>query len=170
MLKLLLAAVIIVGLGVGAANAQTTAYVKSEVANERSGPGTQYPVQNKVYVGQQVTIYERQNGWARVTAPQYTPRWISESLLSTTKPNVVKGFTLPPELKRADLAGLAAEPETNLNGDDVIALRRFGAHLLDTKQCRSIEYGDESVNNASQIYIMCNGYVKKTATKSDWLK
>ncbi|HEV7694274.1 MAG TPA: SH3 domain-containing protein [Hyphomonadaceae bacterium] len=154
----------------GSAYAQETAFVKSDVANERSGPGSEYPVQNKVYVGQKLTIYDRQNGFARVTAPQYDPRWISESLLSKTKPDVAKGFTLPGELRRADLANLPDKPETNLDGQDVLALRRFGAHVLDTKQCSGIEYGDESVNQSGQIYVMCSDLKKKYADKAEWIR
>lgn len=153
----------------GAANAET-AFVKSEVANVRSGPGGEYPVENRVYVGQAVTIHERKNGWARITADGYSQRWISLSLLGSSKPITGKGFTLPPELARADLDALSEEPFDNLDGDDVIALRRFGAHVLDSRNCAEIIDGDESVNRAGEIYVLCGNMKKQYAKKVDWLK
>lgn len=153
----------------GAASAET-AFVKSEVANVRSGPGSEYPVENRVYVGQTVTIHERQNGWARITADGYSQRWISLSLLGSSKPDTGKGFVLPSELARADLDALSEKPFDNLDGDDVIALRRFGAHVLDTRKCAEIIDGDESVNRTGEIYVLCGNMKKQYAKKADWLK
>ena len=144
------------------------AYVQVEVANVRAGPSTDYSVENRIYVGQKVEIHERQNGWARITAPQYSPRWISESLLGASKPDTAEGFVLPAELRRNDLSALSDKPIGNLSGADVVALRRFAAHLIDSGQCRTIEDGDESVNRPGQLFVFCENSRREYANKTEW--
>ena len=128
-----------------------------------------YAIQNRVFIGQKVTIYDRQDSWARVTDFKYSPRWIHAPLLSANKPIVGSGFVLPVELRRSDLSALASKPVSNLNGHDVIALRRFAAHALDTGKCSKIEDGDESLNRPGQLYIWCENYRKLYSPKSQWI-
>jgi hypothetical protein len=167
MLRAIVIVALLASAGVAAAE---TAFVKSEVANVRSGPSGEFPIENRIYVGQTVTIYERRNGWARISADGYSERWISLSLLGNSKPDTGKGFVLPSELARADLDALSEKPFDNLDGDDVVALRRFGAHVLDTRKCAEIIDGDESVNRVGEIYVLCGNMKKQYAKKADWLK
>ena len=50
--------------------------------NVRNGPGTEYPVVDKLYNGETVVVYEERNGWGRISQEMYI--WVCMKYLELT--------------------------------------------------------------------------------------
>ena len=155
-----------------AAQVAEVAYVASDVLNERLCPGTDCPSTNKVYRGQKLEVFERKDGWARVSKyydstreriefPQVTSptvaRWVAEQYLSADAPEplpqpVGDAFPADPRIQ-----GIPAVGEYGLKERDVSMLRRYAAQLIASGECSGVEYGDRSVSKAGVYYVQCAG-------------
>ena len=76
-----LAALVAVFAPASAQQAPRDLYVQAEHADQFDRPSASGKKVNRIYARQAVTVYEVRHGWARVTAPAYTARWVEMRLL-----------------------------------------------------------------------------------------
>jgi hypothetical protein len=140
------------------AAAQTDLFVQSEHADMFSQPSSRGPRVNRVYARQMITAYETRDGWARVTPPGTSPRWMEIRLLGPNRP-----AERPPVQSAAIFSdsrivsgSLAVRPGDGLDVQDVEMLWRAARRALDTG-CRKIVGGDKSVSRPNTFYISCDG-------------
>lgn len=144
-----------------------TMFVKVDTANVRSGPGTGYSVENKLYRGQKLQTTEVSGKWAKINSSSTNPRWVHMDLLSRTKP-AAKPKISSDNVNDRRLSALPVRAAYGMSNREVTALRRFALELLESRKCRSIEDGDMSVNRPNQMYILCNGMKKHYASVSKY--
>ena len=140
-----------------------TYWVNVTASDEHSTPDG--PVVNRVYYGQQFTIYEKRGDWYRTVEDGFVPRWTKASDLSATKPPEKPAYPGPPETQDDRIAPNAfPKPgEYGLTRRDVDTLRK-GAMMVLRKRpdCSQITIGDKSVNKPNTYYVTCrvNGSVE----------
>ena len=79
-----------------------TYWVNVTASDEHSAPDG--PVVNRVYYGQQYTIYEKRGDWYRTVEDGFVPRWTKASDLSPTKPSKKAAYAGPPETQDERIA------------------------------------------------------------------
>jgi hypothetical protein len=144
-------------------------FVSSISADERLCPAEDCPSTNKVYRGQQVDVFEVNNGWARVSKfydsaverdefPQITDakvaRWISAELLSGSKPQPVPTPAFDSRLMDARIQGMPDIGDGGLTEADIAKIREKAAELLESGQCQEIDMGDKSISGRG-YYVHC---------------
>lgn len=130
-------------------------YVVADVAEERASPSASADILNRIYRGQVLTAYESVNGWARVTANGFQPRWVEERLLSTERPPAPEKFAIPEEYRDARIMP-SAIPETAGNGlteADVLLLWRGAKQMLVSGKCSRVDYADKSTSRAGTYFV-----------------
>jgi hypothetical protein len=149
-----------------------TAYVIADTLNERLCPRIDCPSTNKIYRGQKLEIFERVDGWARVSEyydsarervefPEINTatvaRWVAEQYLSPSPPPPVGQPAFDEQLNDPRIQGIPSVGEYALKKQDVLLLRKYSLQLIMSGECRGIEYGDKSVNKPNQYYVVCVG-------------
>jgi hypothetical protein len=109
-------------------------------------------VVNRIYRGQRLDIYAIEGDWARVTAPNFDPRWVRLSDLSDTQPAAPDRSATAGDPRLAALPGVGDYGHTAV---DVEALRAGALQLLNSGQCSRIEDANKSVDVAGVYFINC---------------
>lgn len=131
-------------------------YVLVPILNERSGPGTGFPVVNKVYKGDALTVRERQDGWARVTPDGFKERWVFGQLISKTKPTAAP----QPKLYEDPRIGGAPEAGGYMTDADIKRWYAGAKKVLDSGRCSKIDWGDKSTRGDGSYYVVCDDLSK----------
>lgn len=127
-----------------------TAYVEPLETEERSAPDG--PVVNRIYRGQRLDIYAVEGDWARVTAPNFDPRWVRLSDLTDTPPAEPDRSATASDPRLAALPGVGDYGHTEA---DIEALRAGALQLLNSGQCTRIDDANKSVNVDGVYFINC---------------
>lgn len=127
-----------------------TAYVEPLETEERSAPDG--PVVNRIYRGQRLDIYAVEGDWARVTAPNFDPRWVRTSDLTDAPPAEPDRSATAGDPRLAALPGVGDYGHTEA---DVEALRAGALQLLNSGQCSRIDDANKSVSVAGVYFINC---------------
>jgi hypothetical protein len=135
-----------------------------ERTDERLGPSNKAKVTNTLDRQQVLEVFERRDGWARVS-PYYdgsveglngqVARWVPNRALSKTRP---KDLAQPNISDDPRVAGIAKVGEGGLTQRDVEVLHAVARYYLELGKARRIEYGDKSVSKPG-VYFLNSGDV-----------
>ena len=80
-----------------------------------------------------------------------------------------QAFRLPDGLRRADLDALPDTPHGDLSGDDIVALRRFAAHLIDARKLVSVQDGGISTDAPDLLFVAAPSGDRRFSPRRAWL-
>jgi hypothetical protein len=140
-----------------------------ERTEERLGPSKKAKVTNTLDRQQVLEVFERREGWARVS-PYYdgevegqngrVARWVPSRTLSKTRP---KDLVQPRISDDPRVAGIAKAGEGGLKRRDVEVLHAAARYYLQTGRARRVEYGDKSASKPG-VYFLNVGEVSTSSS------
>ena len=108
--------------------------------NIRSGPGSQYPNQGRVRLGEKVTVHAWSEGWARISGSQGHQGWAHGSYLSK--------------------ASASEKPAIRQGGDQPYSFRKFNLGMP-LSQFRNTVHPDG--DNWPNAFVVCSNDLQKTS-------
>lgn len=131
-------------------------WVAVEVSTEHSSPDG--PVVNRVYYGQRLTTYKRQNDWYRTVEDGFAPRWTKAGDLTSTKPPEKPAYSGPAAYQDVRIApdAIPNPGQYGLTKRDVDALWKGAKMVLRGRpNCSQITSADKSVRKPNTYYVTC---------------
>lgn len=157
------------------ARADAPHYVTATSLNVRLCPAPECPTTSRLNRGDEVTVYERRDDWARVSAwypaadererfpdvqGDRVARWVAGKYLSKTRPApLVSSGPTHPRILHMPRPG-----EHGLTRNDVRILRTYAVKLLESGACTSITNADKTKDG--RYFVTCgneyqNRYFRK---------
>lgn len=142
-------------------------YVYTDDLEEHLAPSFKSKITNTLHKGQKVDVFEIKAGWARVSKyyqgdsegpPGNVARWVVAKSLTTVKPFEKQTLTVNAQTQYGSRISPYAIPEAGKNGlteKDVDILRQGAIKLLDSGECKRVEYADKSTTKPNTYYINC---------------
>lgn len=153
----ILAVSVAISAPVAAQQAPRELYVQAEHADELDSPSARGKRMNRIYARQAVTVYEVRDGWARVTAPGYNPRWVEVRLLGPVRPAEqppVRSSAIFSD-PRIEQGSLPTRPGRGLDARGVEMVWRAARRALD-EGCPNITDGDRSTSRPDIFWVTCS--------------
>ncbi len=98
------------------------AVCNTSALNVRSGPAATYPMVAGIYMGQQVKVLKRQNGWSQIENPA---GWCNETYLTFDKEEPIPVMNLP-QVSSSDIFGICNTSGLNVRGGPGVAFPIVG--------------------------------------------
>jgi lysozyme len=98
------------------------AVCNTSALNVRSGPAATYPMVAGIYMGQQVKVLKRQNGWSQIENPA---GWCNETYLTFDKEEPIPTIDLP-QVSPSDIFGICNTSGLNVRGGPGVAFPIVG--------------------------------------------
>jgi hypothetical protein len=150
-----------------AAHASETRFVTADSIDVRLCPAITCPVTNRLYKRQQVEVFERRDGWARISREydgaveglhgRRVARWVPAKHLSIERPAELVQPAPTADLVDPRIEFLPKVGDNGLTVADVTLLRRYAVSLLRSGACAAIDDGDRSVGMPGTYWVHCKG-------------